>query len=130
MFSWAVVFENWSRRSCQLVICYRYYEKCQLLPSTITCLSNLVMISHSKEFSGETTTFLCHKSLWGWSSTPLQIYHGGEFYWWRKPEHPEKNTDQQEFTDKVYNIMLNRIHLAIGVIRAHNISGDMHLLHR
>jgi len=63
-------------------------------------------------------------------STISQLYHGGQLYWWRKPECPEKTTNLSQVTDKIFTLSHNVVHFAKSENRTHNSSGDRHRLHR
>ena len=47
-----------------------------------------------------------HVTLYKWH---LSEYHGGQFYYWRKTEYPEKTSDMSQVTDKLYQIWVTYI---------------------
>ena len=52
-------------------------------------------------------------------STIFQLYHGSQFYWWRKA------TVLSEVADKLYHNVISNIPRLSG-IQTHNVSGDRH----
>ena len=56
-------------------------------------------------------------------STIFQLYHGGQFYWWKKAEYLEKTIDCRKSLTTFFAyilVILYRVHLAMSGVRTHD----------
>jgi hypothetical protein len=102
-----VGFTTTFANQCQssLILCIRIRERCTTLCDKFVCdLRQTVVSFWVLRFFPPIKLGLKVCLFAWWCLTPLstifQLFRGGQFYWWKKPEDPERNNSLSQVTDK------------------------------
>ena len=113
-----VFFRKWKRLNVLQMTC-----RLQILPLSVT---KILMIRESSKYNVIKLVNTCSRVRL-WSSTML--HSGSKFYWWRKPEYPEKTIDQVVSHWQTWSYNVASSTPCLNGVRTHNVSGDRHWLH-
>jgi len=111
---WCFVQESWK----QIIMAMRAIKNPTIQTATITSIltlknnNNLLQVIHMYHAWGLALRLWCLTPL----STTFQLYRGGQCYWCRKPEYPEKTTDLPVCWSKKPRMIMISIRVAFSKI--------------
>ena len=94
---------------CAALVATNLFIKVSTMPAS-TSPSQFYKLCYIQKCISEGVELWCLMPL----STICQLYHGSQFYWWRKTGVPRENHW------KLYHIKLHRVHHAMSGIQTHN----------
>ena len=87
------IYAAWHQLDMDTIEGYASRRKCKCCKLLVTSRRNIYWLSPFNDLVYSLMVLVC-----------FMVFYGGQFYWWRKPEYPEKTTDLSHVAHKLYHI--------------------------